>query len=44
MSIADEGVNVDTILRITKRVNGATQGLDDRTQQTNIIFGWLKKA
>ena len=44
MSIADEGVNVDTILRITKRVNGGTHGLDDRTQQTNKIFGWLKKA
>jgi putative chitinase len=44
MSIADEGVNIDTILRITKRVNGGTHGLDDRTQQTNKIFGWLKKA
>ena len=40
--IADEGVNVDTILRITKRVNGGTHGLDHRTQETNKIYSFLK--
>lgn len=39
--IADEGVNDDTIKRITKRVNGGYHGLDDRREQTNKIFGWL---
>ena len=39
--IADEGVNNDTIKRITKRVNGGHHGLDDRTEQTNKIYGWL---
>jgi putative chitinase len=43
--IADEGVNDETIIRITKRVNGGTHGLDHRTEelQTNKIYGWLKK-
>jgi putative chitinase len=41
--IADEGVNYDTIRRITKRVNGGTHGLEDRELQTNKIYGWLKK-
>jgi putative chitinase len=39
--IADEGVNDDTIKRITKRVNGGYHGLEDRTEQTNKIYGWL---
>lgn len=39
--IADEGVNEDTIKRITKRVNGGYHGLDDRRNQTNKIYGWL---
>ena len=41
--ITDEGVNYDTIRRITKRVNGGTHGLEDRELQTNKIYGWLKK-
>jgi putative chitinase len=41
--IADEGVSDDTIKRITKRVNGGTHGLDHRTEETNKIYGWLKK-
>ena len=41
--IADEGVNYDTIRRITKRVNGGTHGIEDRELQTNKIYGWLKK-
>jgi putative chitinase len=39
--IADEGVSDDTIKRITKRVNGGHHGLEDRTEQTNKIYGWL---
>ena len=39
--IADEGVNDDTIKRITKRVNGGYHGLDHRTEETNKIYGWL---
>ena len=43
-AIADEGVNDDTIKRITKRVNGGTVGLDHRTEETKKIYGWLSKA
>lgn len=39
--IADEGVNEDTIKRITRRVNGGYHGLDDRISQTVKIYGWL---
>ena len=39
--IADEGVNTDTIEKITKRVNGGYHGLQDRMDQTNKIYGWL---
>ena len=39
--IADEGVDTDTIEKITKRVNGGYHGLQDRMDQTNKIFGWL---
>ena len=41
-AIADKGVNSDTILAITKRINGGTNGLDDRTAKTNQYYGWLK--
>ena len=40
--IADKGVNTDTILSITKRVNGGAHGLDDRTVKTNQFYAWLK--
>jgi putative chitinase len=39
--IADGGVNEDTIKRITKRVNGGYHGLEQRTEETNKIYGWL---
>jgi putative chitinase len=39
--IADQGVNDDVIIQITKRVNGGYHGLDDRIEQTNKIYGWL---
>ena len=41
-AIADEGVNNDTIKRITKRVNGGYHGLEDRTNQTDKIYKWLQ--
>jgi len=40
--IADKGVNPDTILTITKKINGGTHGLDDRTAKTNQFYAWLK--
>lgn len=39
--IADDGVNDETILKITRRVNGGTHGLVDRTGETNKIYEWL---
>ena len=35
------GVNDGTILTITKRINGGTHGLEDRTEKTKKIFSWL---
>ena len=40
--IADEGVNEDTIKRITKRVNGGYTGLEERKHETVKIYGWLQ--
>jgi len=40
--IANLGVNSDTILRISKKVNGGTNGLDDRILKTNKYYAWLK--
>ena len=40
--IADKGVNADTILTMTKRINGGTNGLEDRTSLTNRYYTWLK--
>ena len=39
--IADDGVNDETILKITRRVNGGTHGLTDRTGETKKIYEWL---
>jgi len=39
--IADDGVNDETILKITRRVNGGEHGLTDRTTETNKIYEWL---
>lgn len=41
-TITDKGVNPETILALTKRINGGTIGLDHRTELTNKFYGWLK--
>lgn len=41
-SLADKGVDRDTIKQITKRVNGGYHGLDDRIEKTQKIYRWLK--
>jgi len=40
-TVADRGINENTITQITKRVNGGHHGLDDRIAQTNKIYRWL---
>ena len=39
--IADEGWGMDTVKKITKRVNGGYIGLDDRIEHTHKIYRWL---
>jgi putative chitinase len=40
--ICDKGVNKDTILSLTKRINGGTHGLEDREQKTLKYYEWVK--
>jgi putative chitinase len=40
--ICDRGVTKDTILSLTRRVNGGTHGLADREQKTFQYYNWLK--
>lgn len=40
--ICDKGVNKDTILALTKRINGGTHGLADREEKTIKYYGYLK--
>jgi len=40
--IADEGATVDTVTKITKRVNGGTIGNDDRIKHFNEYYSLLK--
>lgn len=39
--IADKGINDAAILEITKRINGGTNGLDDRMSLTKRYYTWL---
>jgi len=41
-SICDQGVNEATILALTKRVNGGTNGLEDRKAKTLKYYGYVK--
>jgi len=41
-AICDKGVNSSTILSLTKKINGGTNGLDHRTSLTNKYFSYLK--
>lgn len=41
-TICDGGVNDDTILKLTKRVNGGTNGLDHRKELTYKYYNWVK--
>ena len=41
-TIADKGVNDETILTMTKRINGGTLGLDHRKALTIKYYNWLK--
>jgi putative chitinase len=40
--ICDKGVSKDTILALTKRINGGTHGLADREEKTFKYYGFVK--
>jgi putative chitinase len=40
--ICDKGVNKDTILALTKRINGGVHGISDREEKTFKYYGYLK--
>lgn len=40
-SICDQGVADNTILSLTKKINGGTNGLDDRKVKTKLYRSWL---
>ena len=42
-TIADKGVNDAAILAITKKINGGTNGLNDRSSLTKRYYSWLTK-
>jgi len=41
-AICDQGINDNSILTLTKRINGGTNGLDHRKALTIKYYGWLK--
>jgi putative chitinase len=41
-SICDQGVNTNTITSLTKRINGGTNGLQDRIKKTNSYYESIK--
>jgi putative chitinase len=43
-SICDQGVNDATILSLTKKINGGTHGLEDRTDKTKTYFSQLNAS
>jgi putative chitinase len=42
-SICDKGIDDGTILALTRRINGGTNGLDHRMSLTKRYYSWLKK-
>jgi len=40
--ICDKGVSKETILSLTKRINGGTHGLEDREEKTNKYYAYVK--
>jgi putative chitinase len=42
-NICDKGVTDSTILSLTKRINGGTNGLKHRSELTKKYYEWLKK-
>jgi len=41
-SICDKGVTKATILSLTKKINGGTNGLEEREEKTFKFYSWLK--
>jgi putative chitinase len=41
-TICDEGISDDAILKLTKKINGGTHGLDDRKEKTKKFAEYLK--
>jgi putative chitinase len=41
-SICDQGVNEAAILALTKRINGGTHGLADRSEKTKKFYEYVK--